>query len=299
MLSELLFFASILTLPFEQECSYEDPVCICAFQEVIPANYGYVGYTSGPGVGYRDGYGTLGFFLAPSCLYNCFLPLLDIRGHVFDNRKDGALNVGVGLRYVQSSVAYGANVFYDFRSLRGKNFNQIGFGLEFFNCYFDARINGYLPLGDRTQSIRKKHFFYPGDYHVFCQEKTTALPGGDFDLSTTYSHFCPNDCTWDLVVGSGPYLFKPPHRRTVVGVRARLGIQLLDYFYVEGRYSHDSVFKNRLQGVIVLTIPFGKNCDTCVQRCCLDYLHQIATEPIWRNEIIILDRSSCHYEPNY
>ena len=103
------------------------------------------------GIGYQNGYTTLEVFLASDPNLWAAMPFLDLRGHVFNNGQ-GALNTGIGVRGMCGCRAYGANVYYDYRTTHRKSYNQIGVGLETLGSLWDVRINGYFPVGDTVSS---------------------------------------------------------------------------------------------------------------------------------------------------
>lgn len=263
-------------------------------------NYGYISYTAGGGVGYSTGYSSAGLFLASSRLKGCyFQPFFDLRGHIFNDGKYAA-NVGVGGRYISPSIGtiLGLNVYYDYRS-SWTNYNQIGVGLELLSCAFDARLNGYIPFGKRHKDRHPTTTTFSGGFFSIRKEREHTLGGLDAELFTSLSKWCPNAC-WDTYLGVGPYYYSTQCRDGILGVKARLGALFCNFLNIEGRYSYDDVFKSRFQGYISLSFSFGcRTTDRCKTRCCGEHLREIALEPVYRNEIIVIDKKYPVWESNF
>jgi hypothetical protein len=98
------------------------------------------------GIGYENGYTTLEMFLATDPNQWIAIPFLDLRGHIFNNGQ-GALNTGIGVRSLCGCRAYGANIYYDYRTTHRNSYNQIGAGIETLGSLWDVRVNGYFPVG--------------------------------------------------------------------------------------------------------------------------------------------------------
>src|SRR5262245_49456860 len=107
-------------------------------------------HTEPNGVGFDHGYTTLEAYLMPGDHRKAY-PFLDIRNHVFNNGR-AAFNTGCGARIFSDERIWGCNVYYDFRSARKRNFNQVSLGLETLGCIWDAYMNGYLVVGEKRDS---------------------------------------------------------------------------------------------------------------------------------------------------
>lgn len=73
----------------------------------------------------------------------------------FNYQSDGnAGNFGIGQReYVAEwDRIVGGNLFYIVDDTRENTFHQLGLGLEIYNEFHDFRVNGYIPIGDKTQT---------------------------------------------------------------------------------------------------------------------------------------------------
>ena len=205
------------------------------------------------GIGYQDGYTTLeGFFSPPSPYKEKWLPFADLRGHVFNNGKMAA-NTGIGIRYLQSSRLWGANAYYDYRNTRHTHYNQVAFGLETLGKLWDAKINGYLPVGSKISpyyGVRFSHFTGHTAYLSYKQEY--ALKGINAEAGYHVDHFQKVP----LYFAAGPY-YLAGQGHNVWGGQLRVAAHLLPYVKIEGNTSYDNAFRWIGQGQISLTLPFG------------------------------------------
>src|SRR4051812_48241979 len=96
---------------------------ICALEEERKCDLGSraaqitARHSQGAGVGYGRGYTTLEAFIAPPHCSESWIPFIDLRGHLFNNRTFAA-NAGLGLRYINQKVAWGINSYYDYRQTK-------------------------------------------------------------------------------------------------------------------------------------------------------------------------------------
>jgi hypothetical protein len=117
----------------------------------VPSQLLYFKHIEAKGIGYKKGYSTVGAFLTPYTMFSDFLPFADLRGHVFNDGKLAA-NAGLGVKYLSNHpFVFGGGVYYDYRQARESHFNQVSLCLETLARRWEARLNGYLPVG------RKKH----------------------------------------------------------------------------------------------------------------------------------------------
>ena len=195
-------------------------------------------HVEGKGVGYSLGYTTIQVFFSPDN-EKC-IPLLDLRGHIFDDGKFAA-NVGLGFRYPSSWVC-GMNAYYDYRQTSHFHYNQFTLGLEALGTWIDFRLNGYIPVG-KKQSIRK-------DRH----EQELAFKGVNAEMGI---HLFKNDKT--VLYGAfGPYYLEG-NGRNAWGGEARFSVTFLDHVRFEVNGSYDSFFRWIGQGQISLMYFFGND----------------------------------------
>lgn len=251
----------------------------------------YVSHIEGHGVGYRDGYSTLGLFLSsPNSWNNCIRPFIDLRGHVFNSGRPAA-NAGIGARYLSpcSDTVLGGNFFYDFREGQKKSYHQVGLGFEILSPRWDFRANGYLPVGPKRGKIASAEFLYPGRFFAFYEEHERTAAGGDIEVGFHVKRRGVCDF-FGFYAASGSYYFDTKGiDRKAWGGKIRLVAELGKYINVEVRSSYDRVFHGTVQGLVSLIFPFGGPCDrsNCNRMDAL--CDVIAAQPVQRNEMIVLD----------
>lgn len=245
-------------------------------------------HIEGKGVGYHHGYTSLQAFFAPAYwVQGPFMPLLDFRVHIFNNGLPAA-NAGIGLRYL-SKRTWGVNAFYDFRETDRKNYSQIGVGLESLGKVWDFRINGYLPIFEKTTSLYNTHFsHFSGHSMILSNRQQFAFKSLQAEIGTHAIKVRHRPA----YLAMGPY-YLAGHGKATWGGKGRFGFTFFDYMGVEASASYDSLFQWIGQGQISLTIPFGpkkskplrwsSSCPTEKQ------IARQACQRIDRNEIIPID----------
>ncbi len=274
----------------------EDSCLDCC--ELSGCQFAYLGHTEGRWLDNREGYTTFGAFSQwPALGFNNLLTFVDVRAHVFNNGKRAA-NIGIGARYVTcNNQVFGANVFYDFREAYWHHrFNQIGVGLEMLTPCWEARLNGYFPIGRRWGHSSTHHFDFSGSFSATCREKRVAMGGADFEIGRWLNCGC-----FSFYAGIGPYFYLPEEHRNVYGGEIRLLANIGRYVTLEARAGYDRVFHGEGQGTIIVSIPFelffgGKGGDTCQQGCCV---RDIACQRVERQEIIAISHKDCCWTWNW
>lgn len=226
-------------------------------------------HIEGKGIGYDQGYTTIQAFFTPH--FTSVIPLLDFRGHVFDNGKFAA-NAGLGFRYLNSRV-FGINVFYDYRQTHHFHYNQVGCGLEVLGKCIDFRINGYFPIG------KKQNYFHASS----STHKEHVLKGLDTEIGI---HGYRTDVI--MLYGAMGAYYVEGKSRNAWGGRARFSITFLEHMRFEVNGSYDPIFQWIGQGQISLMYFFGP-------RMSSNSLHEIllkerSSQWIDRAEIIIIDK---------
>jgi hypothetical protein len=269
-----------------------------------------VKHIEGGGIGYNQGYSTLGGFFS----FNRYrvVPFIDLRSHVFNDGKFAA-NAGLGVRGLLKQVALGINAYYDYRNTHHQHYNQIGVGVEVLGARWEARANGYLPVGrkksnpfdTRISSVSSTtpytfDFFSGNEMFLSSQTTTTTTKKDKVEfamkgINAEIGYHVFKNKNIDLFAGIGPYYFKCYYDKKAVGGKARLTANFTEYFYVTGIYSNDSLFHSRVQGEVGINIPFGPqkhpqrskdfpSCDDAIA------LQKRLVQPVARQEIIVVSR---------
>lgn len=297
---------------FEGDCQSQDQCDGSGedSEEVCPYPFRlYSSYTVGRGLSYRRGYGTLGLFIMPSlCDEYAWKPFFDLRYHKMQVGPFAG-NVGMGLRYLDhcNNRVYGINAYFDARERCKFSYYQLGIGFEVLTPCWDVRLNTYFPIGERTRLEKANRIDYLGGFFLVEQRRRSELPGVDFEIGSTLKIYQPCDLL-DLYVAAGAYYYRGFCERNIFGGRARLALLFKKYLSLEVRATYDPVFKETLQGVMAITIPFGnpklvRRCQnecpsvTTCDPCCL--LRALASAPVYREEIIVLEDYCITLDSNF
>lgn len=214
-------------------------------------------------IGYDQGYTTLELFFAPRTPWkDVWVPFLDLRGHLFDNGTNKAANAGIGLRYLDCprERVWGVNAYYDFHNTKYQSYNQVALGFEWLGKVWDARLNGYLPFGNKKSGFFNTQFGqFSGNLMLLSREYEFSLKGANAEVGFHMDHFehVP------LYFAAGPYYLNG-RGRAAFGGEVRALINLFDTVLLEGNASYDHIFKWIGQGSIGLTFALGRK----ESRCC-------------------------------
>ncbi|MBS0647858.1 MAG: right-handed parallel beta-helix repeat-containing protein [Verrucomicrobia bacterium] len=274
----------------------------------VPSQLLYFKHIEAKGIGYKKGYSTVGAFLTPYTMFADFLPFADLRGHVFNDGKFAA-NAGLGVKYLSNHpFVFGAGVYYDFRQARKTHFNQVSLGLETLARRWEARLNGYLPVGSKkhvqtkSQSVGYNFDHFAG-HHLFYNEtffvkKRTefAMKGADAEFGW---HLLKPQEDYTLYAAAGPYYYNG-ERKHAWGGKVRVEGRITPYVTLEVSDSYDNIFHNIVQGQVSINVPFGgkiqkKNgrfktsCSTALS------MEARMMRPLYRQEIIVADTERKHF----
>ncbi len=135
-----------------EENSTPEPAAHSPIKNPAPEHIS-VGHIKGKGLGYSKGYSSLDLFLSQPFSQEQLVPLLDLRGHIFNDGKYAA-NGGLGFRYLSERFkqVWGINVMYDYLQTSRHPYNQVGGGVEALGKKWNARINLYVPVGKKEQA---------------------------------------------------------------------------------------------------------------------------------------------------
>lgn len=267
-----------------------------------------VRHLQGTGIGYTHGYTTLaGFFSSKHCYrgWSCFL---DVRGHLFNNIRYAA-NAGLGLRYLDNSIAWGINSYYDYRNTHQFHYNQWGLGLEAIGSFWSLNFNGYLPVGKKQSRFFDREiegtptepsfaFFQGNQFYITLSGTQGLVAKREFafkgiDAKATFQVFKKNPVS--IETGIGPYYYQGRYHKYAAGIEGNITIHLGDYVTLSATGSYDNLFHQRGHGSIGVSIPFGpknfgKNCST-PQPCKIpSFFSSKLSSGANRNEIIVVDK---------
>jgi hypothetical protein len=240
---------------------------------------------------FGSNYSTLAILLAPDYVPGRFMPMIDLRGHRFDNNTF-ASNIGLGARFIPMPDScfcelLGFNVFWDWREGFKGPYNQLGVGLEILGRWWDFRANGYVPLGEISHRT-KDEFNFPGDFFATNKEHEFASYGYNAEVGL----YLIKTCNFFVYGAAGPYYLTRKCSVNRTGGRFRLRPQYKDYIAVEGIVSHDPVYDTVWQLQVIISLPLYQL--SCRGDCsCCGMTNRQIYQPIERFEVMPLGKNSC------
>ena len=240
-------------------------VCCSALQTIGQTRFGLsrfsIKHREYKGIGYQEGYTTLGMFLSGQSPEVPFGAFLDGRAHVF-NDTSFASNLGMGFRLGDQEQTYlfGMNSYYDMRWMQGLESHQLGLGLEILTRHIDLRVNAYKPFVGTFADEDVAFASFKGHHVLLRQHVTYALPMAEAEIGCTLPD--PFDQVGLYLGLGGYYLFKQKGLMTssgdTPGGKVRLYASPNPYVTLGADYSYDRLFKSRANGFISLNVPLGK-----------------------------------------
>lgn len=228
-------------------------------------------------VGSKSSYTTLEALSFPFTNQHIW-PYVDLRYHGFGESGQNAANFGLGFRAAPNCTEYilGANIYYDFRKIHHRSFNQIGLGIEMLGPIWNFRINGYLPVGNKTIFRSSKLISsYSRGYFLIREKYADSLRGINFEAEALLMRICCRD----IYFAFGGYFYDGVKcNGNILGSEYRLTASPCNGTTLNLIATHDCRYKTRVQGQIVFTFPF--------KSCCVNPAYQ----PVQRYEMIVLDK---------
>jgi hypothetical protein len=202
---------------------------------------------------------------------DAMIPLIGNRNQTFfvdltgkyGNDDAGLLSAGLGNRtIVRDNMILGAYVFGDYNKTPNSNyFKVINPGIEGMTSEWDAHLNGYFPVGDRSKTMAiysgsqagvSNTIFFSGhsQYDKLFDLVEDVGAGTDFEIGRTF--FSLNHARFF----AGGYYFSPKYSSTIKGVEG--GIEMpLKYraLQVGVRDSYDNLNHNTI--ALTLRVSFG------------------------------------------
>ncbi|MFO1093842.1 MAG: inverse autotransporter beta domain-containing protein [Planctomycetaceae bacterium] len=196
------------------------------------------------GVGYRQGFSTIGGFQPLMLTPNGGL---FGQGQMFitDDGQVGG-NLGGGARYFaeEANRVFGAYGFFDFDDTQsGFSNQQIGIGFETLGPMWDFRANGYFPLNTDQHFVRLNSVsstpFFSGNTALFTGQALfqKTMVGGDAEIGIPL--FDPS-AFGRLRVYFGGYGYDGA-KKDQIGARARIEDHINEYVTIGAAFMHDDV----------------------------------------------------------
>ena len=188
---------------------------------------------------------------------------------VFGERDDFGSSLIVGYRGYNDhdDRIRGGYIGFDSRSTEGSDFYQLGAGYESLGEDWDFRMNGYLPLGDRSNTMTDINFDtgfqvstgFVGNQFVLNSQRQQErliqqeLSLGGFDAEAGYRLLQWDE--GDLKAFGGIYLYGSPDLPTYLGWRLRLASNFTPNFNGSLSLQDDGLFGTRLILSVGATFP--------------------------------------------
>ena len=252
-------------------------------------------------------YGQLGYLFFAS-LDNHFQSIFFQDTQFFFLQHNGlCFSAGAGLRqYVQPLQGFaGVNAYYDYRdfkltdAFRGKyqSLSRIGFGLEFLNNGFEARVNGYIPVGRNIVKGEPVEIVYPDPIDVLTavlRPSRLAFYGFDGEMGL----WLLEGPSWRFYAAGGVYHYTTRSKNFdhFTGSYGRAILSWYDYMNLELRVSSDKVYHRRVEGVVWFEVPFEYllNGLYCLPCCGPDSCERIWERPVFRHSILGAGACCCY-----
>lgn len=248
----------------------------------------------GKSIGECHNYQTVGLYADVD--NGCLRPFLDLRCHALGDHL-WAGNCGAGMRWghSHSGPSWSVNGFYDYRYFSGA-YQQLGIGSELNFHGVSIVCNCYHPIGHKHHYGVPVEYSYLGDYYAIRRKRRRALAGADIELGTNWNDL-PLCIPFSFYCGLGAYHYSCHQKESFTGVRFRGEICYRDLISLEILATHDTTFSYSVQGVLTLNISFDhkgivfpsfENCLSCS-----------VSQPVQRQEIIVLAKPTCCWQTNF
>ncbi len=245
---------------------------------------------------FATNYTTLELLFAPKYHLGHMMPLLDLRGHRFDNNTYAA-NAGIGGRYIPNPASdkfceiLGFNAYYDYRQGCIGYFNQLGAGIEILGSRWDLRANAYVPFGKKRHLDTYVYDDYEGDYYATLNQIESISYSFNGELG------CLLIKDWgdfSLYAAAGPYFIaRAICNDGVVGAEARLRPQYKDYLALDMSWRYDQLFDTIWQVEVIFTLPLYQISNQNKHPCQIS--DRQIYQPIQRFEVMPLSKRNCWY----
>lgn len=235
-----------------------------------------VGHFESRGVGFDRGFTSFEAFMPTFDSLGERAAFLDYRFSV-TNVGDQWHNAGIGYRQLVPGVntIVGAYVYYDARGIDEERFHQVSNGVELLGDWFDARVNGYYPVGTDRKFTGQTYF--AGNQILGTID--AALTGADAEIGTRVPG------VENLKLFGGGYTYHVMGSPDATGPRGRLEWYAAPWLTGEVAVQHDDLYGTTVTGGIVLR--FGR---TACRAARPTQLSDRLGQSVRRNYNIVMDR---------
>ncbi len=225
-------------------------------------------FTSGPGLGYESSFGSLYGLIPLFQVPGKSLGFAEARLNFATAESTLGGNFLLGYRQYSkpSNLVWGAYAGYDLRDTGPSTFSQLGAGLEVAGNTWEARLNGYLPIGETRNltswdstslgsSLQNLNF---ERNLLFATMKTStqidkgyesAFGGVDLEVGTRIARWSHGELRGYV----GGYFYDGPGADAFPGFRSRLSVRQGDAFTGGVEFTTDEQFGSR----VTFTVGLG------------------------------------------
>ena len=219
--------------------------------------------TRGGGLyGYSPGYTNIGMFVPFDIQDDSSILFLDARGLATHDGGGGA-NVGLGWRsWIQDiDRIVGLSVWYDFDAGHTANYNQIGLSFESLGRYVDYRVNGYIPVGTRSNilssTVNQNDILFQGNDLVFRRTNVGEQTFTGFDAEVGGPLPVLGRYGVNGYVGGYHFIGNGDQAGTFTGVSGRFMAQINEDVSFGVQVTDDNLFGTNTQFQVFVTLPEG------------------------------------------
>ena len=146
-----------------------------------------------------------------------------------------------------------------FDQMKNLDPHQIGLGLEGLTRWVDLRLNGYIPVGNKSFFKGDKFKGFKGHNAIFENKYKAALPTIEGEIGFPLSPRCRPASFYGAV---GSYYLFDRERGGIklgdaVGGKARIRATFLDILELGLDVTYDRIFHTTVQGLVALSFPLG------------------------------------------
>lgn len=262
-------------------------------------------FTSGPGVGYTSSFSGIKAFVPIAQRPGQTITFAEGQAFVDTDNGNPSTNLVIGHRFVdpKSDRVYGGYVAYDHRNTGRGSFNQLGLGVETLGKTWDARINGYLPIGNTRQLVAENSTttttvgtpFFQSNFlattrtiqQQIHRQFEAAAAGVDAEAGGKIAALGQGG---ELRGYGGLYYFGAPGGEGTVGVRGRLEARPNENLQLGVSLSSDNNYGTTV--ALSVGVLFPTNRSTVNRDRPQTPLLARLGDPVTRNANIVLDRQT-------
>ncbi len=261
-------------------------------------------FTTGPGLGYESSFGSLYALFPLFQLPGQSLGFTEARLNFTTEDANFGGNIIFGYRqyWPDQDIVYGAYAGYDIRDTGPSTFSQLGGGVEVMGSHWEARLNGYLPIGETRNLISSQSTNQGSSLDrlnfernlLFATTKSTtqidktyesALAGLDLEAGTRLLSWGNGDLRGFV----GGYFYDGSGVDAFPGFRSRLAVRQGEALSGGLEFTTDERFGSRF--TVTVGIGFGGGRSRGVDRD-VDALVARLQSPVQRQPNIVVDEQN-------